>query len=87
MAETIHIEVPQRGLGADLTEALAAHGLRAEIVESDDACTLHVSFTEDERERLIVRATRAVEAYLSERTLPFIVQRGNGGCIVRPPGD
>src|SRR6185369_7030907 len=31
MTETIQIEVPRRGVGSDLTEALAAHGLDAEI--------------------------------------------------------
>jgi hypothetical protein len=87
MTETIEIEVPRRGIGSDLTEALGAHGLQAEIVESDDACSLRVSFADDERERLIVESTRAIESYLSERMLPLIVQRGNGGCIVRPPGD
>jgi hypothetical protein len=87
MAETIQIEVPRRGIGSDLTEALGAHGLRAEIVESDDAWSLQVSFAENERERLIVEATQAIEAYLSERMLPLVVQRGNGGCIVRPPAE
>jgi hypothetical protein len=87
MAETIEIEVPRRGIGSDLTEVLGAHGLHAEIVESGDACSLRVAFAGDERERLIVESTRAIEAYLSERMLPLIVQRGNGGCIVRPPGD
>jgi hypothetical protein len=24
---------------------------------------------------------------IAERTLPLVVQRGNGGCIVRPPAD
>lgn len=87
MTETIHIEVPRRGIGSDLTEALGAHGLHAVIVEEGDACSLHVSFAEDERERLIVLATHAIEAYLSDRMLPLVVQRGNGGCVVRPPSD
>ena len=29
MTETIEIDVPRRGIGSDLTEALAAHGLHA----------------------------------------------------------
>ena len=36
MAETIEIEVPRRGIGSDLTEALAAYGLRAEIVDEGE---------------------------------------------------
>jgi hypothetical protein len=87
MTKTIHIQVPRRGIGSDLTERLGARGLHAEIVESDNACTLRVSFAEDEVERLLVEATHTIEAYLSERMLPLIVQRANGGCIVRPPAE
>jgi hypothetical protein len=87
MTETIEIEVPRRGIGSDLTEALATYGLRAELVETDDGCTLRVRFDDDEGERLLTQSIRAVEQYLSERMLPLVVERGNGGCIVRPPGD
>ena len=87
MPESIEIEVPRRGIGSDLTEELAAHGLRAEIVEDGDAVSLRVSFADDEHERLIVRATHAIEAYLSDRMLPLVVQRGNDGVVVRPPSD
>ena len=87
MAETIEIDVPRRGIGSDLTEALAAHGLAAEVVDSDERCALHVRFASDERERLIDNAIQAIEAYCSERMLPFVVQRANGGAVVRPPAD
>jgi len=87
MPETIKIDVPRRGIGSDLTEALAAYGLHADIVDTDDACELHVTWAGDERERLIAGAIHAVEAYLSERMLPFVVQRANGGAVVRPPAD
>lgn len=87
MAETIEIDVPRRGIGSDLTEALAAHGLAAEVVDSDERCALHVRFASDERERLIDNAIHAIEAYCSERMLPFVVQRANGGAVVRPPAD
>jgi len=87
VAETIEIDVPRRGIGSELTEALAAHGLRAEIVDSDDRCALHVQFAGDERERLIDDAIHAIEAYCSDRMLPFVVQRANGGAVVRPPAD
>ena len=87
MAETIKVDVPRRGIGSDLTEALAAYGLHAEIVESDEACELRVAWVEDERERLIAGAIHAIEAYLSDRMLPLVVQRGDGGVIVRPPAD
>ena len=52
MTETIQIDIPRRGLGSDLTEALAAHGLLGEVVESDERCALHVSFASDEHDRL-----------------------------------
>ena len=87
MAETIEIDVPRRGIGSDLTEALAAHGLTAEVVDSDEGCALHVQFACDERERLIDDAVHAIEAYLSERLLPLVVQRANGSAVVRPPAD
>ena len=87
MAETIEIDVPRRGIGSDLTEALAAHGLTAEVVDSDEGCALHVQFASEERERLIDDAVHAIEAYLSDRLLPLVVQRANGGAVVRPPAD
>jgi hypothetical protein len=87
VTETIDIDVPRRGIGSDLTEALAAYGLVAEVVESDERCSLQVQFASDERERLIDGAVHAIEAYLSERMLPLVVQRANGGAVVRPPAD
>ena len=87
MTEKITVDVPRRGIGSDLTEALAAHGLHAEIVDEDDACQLHVTFVDDERERLVACAIPAIEAYLSDRMLPLLVQRSDGGAVVRPAGD
>ncbi|HEU5361834.1 MAG TPA: hypothetical protein VFU56_00775 [Gaiellaceae bacterium] len=87
MSETIEIDVPRRGIGSDLTESLAAHGLRAEVVETDDRCAVHVQFASDERKRLIDGAIHAIESYLSERMLPLVVQRADGGAVVRPPAD
>jgi len=87
MTEKIRIEVPRRGIGSDLTEALAAHGLAAEIVEESESCILDVTFADDEHERLVTGAVHAIEAYLSDRMLPLVVQRGDGGVIVRPPSD
>src|SRR3954468_11040421 len=86
MPETIEIDVPRRGIGSDLTEVLATYGLRAEIVDSEDRCRLQVTWAEDERERLLVGAIHAIESYLSDRMLPLVVQRANGGAGVRPPG-
>jgi hypothetical protein len=87
VGETIDIDVPRRGIGSDLTEAFAAYGLVAEVIESDERCSLQVQFAADERERLIDGAVHAIEAYLSERMLPLVVQRANGGAVVRPPAD
>ena len=87
VAETIEIDVPRRGVGSELSEALASRGLNAEIVDSDERCALRVSFAADERERLLDDAISAIEAYCSERMLPFVVQRANGGAVVRPPAD
>jgi hypothetical protein len=87
VAETIQIDVPRRGIGSDLTEALAAHGLHAELVDEDESCALHVRFAAGERDRLIDGAIHAIESYLSDRLLPLVVQRADGGAVVRPPGD
>ena len=87
MAATIQIDVPRRGIGSDLTEALAAHGLHAEVVDSEDRCALRVRFAADERERLLDGAITAIEGYLSDRLLPLVVQRADGGAVVRPPAD
>jgi hypothetical protein len=87
MPETIKVDMPRRAIGSDLTEALAAYGLHAEIVDSGEACELQVTWADDERERLIVGAIHAIEAYLSDRMLPLVVQRANGGAVVRPPAD
>jgi hypothetical protein len=87
MATTIHIDVPRRGIGSDLTEALAAHGLDAELVDTVDGCELRVRFATGEHERLVDEAVQAIESYLSERLLPLVVQRADGTAWVRPPGD
>ncbi|MCW2965567.1 MAG: hypothetical protein JWO17_2819 [Actinomycetia bacterium] len=87
MPEMITVDVPLRGIGSDLTEALAAYGLRAEIVDSDEACELHVSWADNEYERLVAGVIHAIEAYLSDCMLPLVVQRANGGAVVRPPAD
>jgi hypothetical protein len=87
MGETIHIDVPRRGIGSDLTEALAAHGLHAEIVDTEETCELRVSFAANEHDRLVDEAVSAIESYLSDRLLPLVVQRVDGSAIVRPPGD
>jgi hypothetical protein len=87
MSETIRIEIPRRGLGSDLSEALVAHGLNVEIVDEEDLCALHVRFAEDEHERLVERSMFAIEEYLSDRMLPLVAQRADGGAVVRPHGD
>lgn len=87
MSEMIKVEVPRRGIGSDLTEALATFGLHAEIVESGESCALHVTWALDEHERLVAGVIHAIEAFLSDRMLPLVVQRANGGAVVRPPAD
>ena len=88
MPETIEIEVPRSGIGSDLTQALAAQGLRAEILEDGDAYKLRVSFSTDEHERLVRNAAHAIETYLADRRLPLVVQLDERrGVVVRPPSD
>jgi hypothetical protein len=84
---SIEIDVPRRGIGSDLTEALARYGLHAEVIDEGERCALHVRFAADEHDRLVDDAVHAIETYLSERMLPLVVQRANGGAVVRPPAD
>jgi hypothetical protein len=87
MSQTITVDVPRMSIGNELSDALASHGLHAELVETDDECALQVRFADDEHERLLEAATHAIEAYLAERSLPLVVQRADGRAVVRPPGD
>jgi hypothetical protein len=91
MADTVSIELPRPGLQEELCESLAAHGLRVEIVgehaEVDGiAIELRVAFA-DARERLLAETALAIEDWLAARELPLVVERANGGCLLRPPGD
>jgi hypothetical protein len=87
MSKTITVDVPRMSLGNELTDALLARGLQAELVEGEEDCALNVSFADDERERLLDVATHAIEAFLAEQSLPLVVQRAGGRVVVRPPGD
>lgn len=87
MPETIEVDMPRHGLAADLTEALAAHGLDAVVLDDGERCALRVGFAGSIEERLVAEVTRAIESWLGERELPLVVQQANGGCVVRPPGD
>ena len=87
MSETITVEVPRMSVGNELTDALASHGLHAELVETENDCALRVRFADDEGERLLEAATHAIEAFLAEQSLPLVVQRADGGAVIRPPGD
>jgi len=44
-----------------------------------------VTWAADERERLVSGAIHAIEAYLSDRMLPLVGQRADGGAVVRHP--
>ena len=86
MTETINVEVAEPRFRDDVMTALAEHGLHAEAV-GGDAAALTISFADDERERLISGAIHAIEAFLSDRMLPLVVQRADGGVVVRPPAE
>jgi len=87
VAETIEIDVPRASVGSELTEALAAHGLEAETLDAGDRCVLRLRFATGERERLLDHAVHSLELLISERELPLVVQRANGGAVLRPPAD
>jgi hypothetical protein len=87
MAATIEVHLPREGIREELTEALGERGLHAELFDDGEVCALHVSFVDAEEERLAVEVAHAIEAWLSARMLPLVVQRADGGCVVRPPAD
>jgi hypothetical protein len=83
VSETIRIDVPRASVGNDLAQALASEGLRAELVETDDRCAIEVQSPE----RSLDDVVHAIELYLADQDLPLVVQRANGGAVVRPAGD
>jgi hypothetical protein len=85
MSVSVDVELPRAGLGSDLAASLAAHGLRAEVVETDDTCTLHVTYERDEHERLLDDVAHGVEGWIGEKLLPLVVERADGVVVVRPP--
>ena len=87
MPDSIDIHVPRAGIAEELTEALGACGLSAELVDDGEVCALQVSYATPEQDRLVDEATHAIESWLSDRGLPLVGQRANGGAVVRPPGD
>ena len=87
MVATVEVHVPREEVGEELTEALARHGLQAELVDDGERYALVVSFADPEHERLLGHVAGAIETWLSESSSPLVVQQANGGCVVRPPGD
>lgn len=87
MAETVAVHVPRDTLGSELSDALDGRRLHAELVDDDESCLLHVSFAEAEHDRLMAEVTDAIDTWLAERDLPLVVQRADGGFVLRPPAD
>ena len=87
MAATIQIELPRQALGNELTQALAARGLLAELVDGEESCALHVQFASAERDRLIDVAVHAIELHLGTMELPLVVKRAADGVVIGPATD
>jgi hypothetical protein len=84
---TVTVELPRADLGEELAAALGTHGLEAKLVEDGGRYALRVRYASDERERLAAETTHAIESWLGEHESDLVVQRANGRCVVRPPGD
>jgi hypothetical protein len=84
--ETIEVHIPRVAIGDELSREFGERGLHVERVDDGEVCALCVSFA-DPHERLLVDVTQTIEGWLADRDLPLVVQRANGGCVVRPPGD
>jgi hypothetical protein len=87
MAETINVELPRRGVGGELAEALAAHGFEADLVDEGETCALRVRYAADEHERLLGEVAHAIEGWLGDRMMPLVLERADGGCVLRPPAE
>jgi len=87
VTDSVHVELPRRELGEDLAARLTASGLEARMIEDDDQCRLEVRYATDEQERLLGDVAHAIEGWLGEQELPLVVERADGGCVVRPPAD
>lgn len=87
MTDSIEIHVPRAEIGDELSAALLERGLAAVLVDDGEVCALQVSYATSEQDRLVAEATHAIETWLADRGLPLVVQRANGGAVVRPPGD
>jgi hypothetical protein len=87
MTEMIEIQLPRAGIGDELTDALGTRGMRAELVDDGELCALRVSYRDSEQARLVAEAVDAIESWLADGELPLVVQRANGGVVLRPPGD
>jgi hypothetical protein len=87
VAETINVVLPRKGFGDQLAASLAEQGLDADVVEDDDRCELRVRYADDEAARLAGDVARAIETWLGENEMPLVLERSDGGCVVRPPAD
>ena len=87
MTDAVHVDLPRRELGDELVASLEARGLEAQVIEGGDQCRLEVRYAADERERLLGDVAHAIEGWLGEQELPLVVERSDGGCVVRPQAD
>lgn len=85
MSVSVRVEVPRQGIAQGLAAALAERGLHAEVVAEGDAVELEVSYATEESERLLGDVSSAIEGWVGDQMLPLVVERANGGCVVRPP--
>jgi hypothetical protein len=85
MGVSVQVALPRSELGDELATRLGEHGFEAEMREEGDECALDVRYALDESERLLGDVTSAIEAWLGDRMLPLVVERDDGGCVLRPP--
>lgn len=82
------VEMPRLVDADALMEALAARGLRAELVYVDGSWGIEITSAPEESERVMTELSGLLDAWLAEHELPFIPMRvGERAFTVRPPAD
>jgi hypothetical protein len=67
-----------------VVETLTEHGLESETVEGDDYVLVQVPCGKD-AERDCHELIVDIEAWLTEKGLPFVAQEVDGRIVIRPP--
>jgi hypothetical protein len=88
MTRPILVELPRTCDGAELVDFLAARGLTASLVSTNDHCEIEIREAVDPEERLRRECDTALRGWLAQHEPPLIpVWSRERGYVLRPPAD